>query len=348
MIIPWILLGLRLLAALLLYIFLGQIVYRLWRTQRDQQISQDFLRRPDEPSSISINPKEEKLMQAVRIGVIGGSGLYQMEGLTNIEEIKVSTPFGDPSDAIIVGTLSGQRVAFLPRHGRGHHISPTELNNRANIYALKSLGVKYIVSVSACGSLREDLAPGHIVIPDQLVDRTRRRDLTFFGDGLVVHISLADPFSQELSTLLYEAVKEAGERPAHKGGSFVVIEGPRFSTRAESHIFRQWGCDIIGMTAVPEAQLAREAEIAYATMAHVTDYDVWHEEEEPVTVEMVIKTLFGNVAVAQKAIKNLVPKLAGEPDWPAHHALANAIITDRSLIPAATKEKLGLLVGKYL
>jgi 5'-methylthioadenosine phosphorylase len=287
-------------------------------------------------------------MEPVKIGVIGGSGLYQMEDLADVEEVKVSTPFGDPSDAIISGTLSGQRVAFLPRHGRGHRISPTELNNRANIYALKNLGVKYIVSVSACGSLRDNMAPGHIVIPDQLVDRTRLRDLTFFGEGLVAHISLADPFSPELSELVYEAVKETGERPVHQGGSFVVIEGPRFSSRAESHIFRQWGCDIIGMTAVPEAQLAREAEIAYATMAHVTDYDVWHEEEAPVTVELVIKTLMGNVATAQKAIKNLVPKLADEPDWPAHHALADAIITDRAMIPAATKEKLKLLVGKYL
>jgi 5'-methylthioadenosine phosphorylase len=287
-------------------------------------------------------------MEPVKIGVIGGSGLYEMEGLAGVEEVTISTPFGDPSDAVIVGTLEGQRVAFLPRHGRGHRISPTELNSRANIYALKSLGVKYIVAVSACGSLREGMAPGHIVVPDQLVDRTRLRDLSFFGDGLVVHISLADPFSPELSELLYQAVKETDERVAHQGGSFVVIEGPRFSTRAESHIFRRWGCDIIGMTAVPEAQLAREAEIAYAVMAHVTDYDVWHEEEAPVTVEMVIKTLLGNVTTAQKAIRNLAPKLAAEPDWPAHHALAGAIITDHSVIPEATRQKLDLLVGKYL
>ena len=287
-------------------------------------------------------------MEPVKIGVIGGSGLYEMEGLAGVEEVTISTPFGDPSDAVIVGTLEGERVVFLPRHGRGHRISPTELNSRANIYALKSLGVKYIVAVSACGSLREGMAPGHIVVPDQLVDRTRLRDLSFFGDGLVVHISLADPFSPELSELLYQAVKETDERVAHQGGSFVVIEGPRFSTRAESHIFRQLGCDIIGMTAVPEAQLAREAEIAYAVMAHVTDYDVWHEEEAPVTVEMVIKTLLGNVTTAQKAIRNLAPKLAAEPDWPAHHALAGAIITDHSVIPEATRQKLDLLVGKYL
>ena len=287
-------------------------------------------------------------MEPVKIGVIGGSGLYQMEGLTDVEEVEVQTPFGDPSDAIIIGSLEGQRVAFLPRHGRGHRISPSELNNRANIFALKSLGVKYIISVSACGSLRETMAPGHIVIPDQLIDRTRLRDLTFFGEGLVVHISLADSFSPELSEMVYQAVAETGERPVHQGGAFVVIEGPRFSTKAESHIFRQWGCDIIGMTAVPEAQLAREAEIAYACMAHVTDYDVWHEEEEPVTVEMVIRTLMGNVSAAQKAIKNLIPKLAAEPEMAAHSALADAIITDRAKIPSQTKQKLDLLVGKYL
>jgi len=287
-------------------------------------------------------------MEAVKIGIIGGSGLYQMDGLTDIEEISVSTPFGDPSDAVIVGALEGRRVAFLPRHGRGHRISPTGLNSKANIYALMSLGVKYIISVSACGSLREDYAPGHIVIPDQLVDRTRLRDLSFFGEGLVVHVGSAEPFSPELSQLLYDAVAETGERPVHMGGVFVVIEGPRFSTKAESNIFRQWGCDIIGMTAVPEAILAREAEIAYATMAHVTDYDVWHETEEPVTVEMVIKTLLGNVATAQKAIKNVVPKLADEPDWPAHHALAEAILTDRKAVSDEAGAKFRLLAGKYL
>jgi 5'-methylthioadenosine phosphorylase len=271
-----------------------------------------------------------------------------MEGLTDIEEVTLSTPFGYPSDAIMIGSLTGQRVAFLPRHGRGHRISPTELNSRANIYALKSLGVKYIVGVSACGSLREGLAPGHIVIPDQLVDRTRLREPSFFGDGFVAHISSADPYSPELSQLLYEAVGETGERPVQLGGTFVVIEGPRFSTKAESHIFRQWGCDIIGMTAIPEAFLAREAEIAYATMAHVTDYDVWHETEETVTVEMIIKVLLSNVDTAKKAIKNLIPKLADEPDWPAHHALSSAIITDRSVIPEATAKKLELLVGKYM
>lgn len=287
-------------------------------------------------------------MEPVKIAVIGGSGLYRMDGLTDIEEIAVATPFGDPSDAVIVGTLGEQRVAFLPRHGRGHRLSPTEVPYKANIYALKNLGVKYIISVSACGSLREDFSPGHIVVPDQIVDRTRNRPLSFYDEGLVVHISFAEPFSPELSQIVYDAVAAVDERPVHMGGSFVVIEGPRFSSKAESKIFRHWKCDIIGMTAVPEAQLAREAEIAYATMAHVTDYDVWHESEEPVTVDMVIKTLLGNVATAQHAIKKIVPQLAGEPEMTAHHAMADAIITSRDAISDAAKEKFGLLVGKYL
>ena len=202
-------------------------------------------------------------MEAVKIGIIGGSGLYKMDGLSEVEQINVTTPFGSPSDAVIVGSLAGQRLAFLPRHGRGHTISPTEVNSQANIYALKSLGVKYIISVNACGSLQEQYAPGHIVVPDQLVDRTRSRDLSFFGDGLVVHLSAAEPFSPELSKIVYEGVRETDERPVHEGGSFVIIEGPRFSTKAESKIFRQWGCDIIGMTSIPEAFLAMEAEIAY-------------------------------------------------------------------------------------
>ncbi len=287
-------------------------------------------------------------MEPVKIGVIGGSGLYQMDGLTGIEEISVTTPFGDPSDKIVVGTLAGQRVAFLPRHGRGHRFNPTEVPYRANIYALKSLGVKYIISVSACGSLREDFAPGHIVIPDQIVDRTRNRDLTFYGGGVVSHIGFAEPFSPELSQILYDAVSGVEERPVHMGGSFVVIEGPRFSSKAESNIFRQWGCDIIGMTAVPEAQLAREAEIAYATMAHVTDYDVWHESEEPVTVEMVVRTLLGNVDTAKKAIRAIVPKLADEPEMAAHSAMKDAIMTSRDVIPDSAKKKFDLLIGKYL
>jgi 5'-methylthioadenosine phosphorylase len=236
----------------------------------------------------------------------------------------------------------------LPRHGRNHSISPTELNNKANIWAMKSLGVKYIIASNACGSLREDIAPRHIVIPDQVVDRTRARDLSFFSEGVVAHISSAHPFTPELSDLLYEGVQEAGAT-VHKGGRFVIIEGPRFSTKAESHIFRQWGCDIIGMTNIPEMFLAIEAEIAYASMAHVTDYDVWHESEETVTVDMVIANLQANIDVAKQAIRNTVPKLAGAPDWPCHHALETAIISRRrrSAVPDATWQKLERLIGKY-
>jgi 5'-methylthioadenosine phosphorylase len=286
-------------------------------------------------------------MEPVKLGVIGGSGVYDMETLTDIEQVKPQTPFGEPSDAIVVGMLSGQRVAFLPRHGHGHRISPTELNSRANIFALKSLGVERIISISACGSLREDYAPRHIVIPDQLFDRTRERPLSFFGGGLVAHISFAEPFCPDLSQLLYKAATAAGAT-VHKGGAFVTIEGPRFSTKAESNVFRQWGMDIIGMTAVPEAQLAREAEICYATMAHVTDYDVWHETEETVTVEAVVKNLLANAEVAKQAIQNLVPILPEKRTCDCQHALRDAIITNRDAIPEQVKKDLGLLVGKYL
>jgi 5'-methylthioadenosine phosphorylase len=286
-------------------------------------------------------------MDKVRIGVIGGTGVYQMGALTEIEEVQVETPFGVPSEAIVVGTLEGQRVAFLARHGRGHRLMPTELNARANIYALKALGVEWIISVSACGSMREDYAPRHIVIPDQLFDRTRGRPLTFFGDGLVAHISFAEPFCPELSKALYQAVKKTGAT-VHMGGTFLTIEGPRFSTQGESRIFRQWGVDIIGMTAVPEAQLAREAEMCYATMAHVTDYDVWHESEETVTVEAIIENLLANAEVAKAAIRNVTPELKGERTCECANALANAIITQPEVIPAETKEKLKLLIGKYV
>ncbi|RME09010.1 MAG: S-methyl-5'-thioadenosine phosphorylase [Ardenticatenia bacterium] len=287
-------------------------------------------------------------MEEVAIGVIGGSGLYQMEGLTDIVEVDLDTPFGKPSDSIVIGTLEGQRVAFLPRHGRGHRILPGELPTRANIYAMKMLGVKWLIAVSACGSLRADYAPGHIVIPDGLFDRTRGRPLTFFGDGIVAHISMADPFCPVLSDVLYKAVKETGAT-VHKGGNFIVIEGPRFSTRTESHVFRAWGMDIIGMTAIPEAQLAREAEIAYAVMAHVTDYDVWHESEEPVTVEMVIRTLKQNVKHAQEAVRNAVRLLSSQPDLtsPAWDALRDALMTAPEMVPIETRRRLSLLLDKY-
>jgi len=285
---------------------------------------------------------------AIRFGVIGGSGLYQMEGLTDVEERTIPTPFGDPSGPIVIGTLSGARVAFVARHGRGHRITPTEVNYRANIYALKSLGVEQVISISACGSLRERMAPGEVVVPDQLFDFTKKRAYTFFGDGLVGHIGVADPFCARLSTLVGDAVAEAGGT-VHRGGNFITIEGPRFSTKAESFTFRAWGMDIIGMTASPEAFLAREAEMCYATMAHVTDYDVWHETEEPVTVEALLATLAANTELAQNALRGLIANMVdAERGCECGSTLSMALITQRDLIPAETKEKLGPIVDKYL
>ena len=244
------------------------------------------------------------MTEKVSLAIIGGSGLYEMPGLTDAYEHDVTTPFGKTSAPIVIGALEGEGVAFLARHGIGHHITPTEVPYRANIYALKSLGVERIVSISACGSLQEEFAPGHIVIPDQIYDNTHGRARSFFGEGLVAHVSVADPFCHDLSNQLESAVKQAGGE-IHRGGSFITIEGPRFSTRAESNTYRAWGMSIIGMTASPEAFLAREAEICYATMAHVTDYDVWHVSEAPVTVEMVIQTLNKNTAIAQEAVRIL-------------------------------------------
>ncbi|RME91448.1 MAG: S-methyl-5'-thioadenosine phosphorylase [Anaerolineae bacterium] len=282
------------------------------------------------------------------LAIIGGSGLYAMSGLSDTQEYDLDTPFGKPSAPIVVGTLEGRRVAFLARHGIGHHLMPGEVNYRANIYALKSLGVERVVSISACGSLREDYAPGHIVLPDQLFDLTRDRPRTFFGEGLVAHVSVADPFCPDLTARLEEALKET-EATVHVGGAFVTIEGPRFSTKAESHTYRAWGMSIIGMTTSPEAFLAREAELCYAVMAHVTDYDVWHVDEAPVTVEMVIQTLQRNTQIAQEAVRALVRRLDdGERTCDCAHALSNALITDPKVIPPATREKLDLLVGKYL
>lgn len=288
------------------------------------------------------------MTEPVRIGVIGGSGIYQIEALKDIEEVRIKTPFGDPSDSIVIGTLNGVRIAFLPRHGRGHRIMPTEVNSRANIYALKTLGVERLISITACGSLREDFAPRHIVIPDQIYDHTKaRRPYTFFGNGLVVHISFAQPFCPELSRLVYEAVKKTGAT-VHKGGTFITIEGPRFSTKAESHVYRRWGMDIIGMTAVPEAQLAREAEICYAAMAHVTDYDVWHEAEEPVTVAMIIENLKANAAVTKQALTYLAPTIPAQRSCECATALATAIITRKDLIPEEVKRDLAPIIGKYM
>jgi 5'-methylthioadenosine phosphorylase len=281
------------------------------------------------------------------LAVIGGSGLYTMPGLTAAQEYDLTTPFGKTSAPIVVGTLEGKRVAFLARHGIGHHISPSEVNYRANIHALKSLGVERIISISACGSLREDYAPGEIVTPDQIFDFTRNRKRTFFTEGIVAHISVADPFCTDLSTQLYDTSRSTGA-VVHKGGTLITIEGPRFSTKAESNTFRAWGMSIIGMTTSPEAFLAREAEICYAVMAHVTDYDVWHVAEEPVTVEKVIETLNRNTQIAQQAVGTLVRNLTPKRTCECSNALETAIITHPDTIPDETRRKLQLLIGKYL
>lgn len=282
-----------------------------------------------------------------KLAVIGGSGLYGMEGLEKLAEHDLDTPFGKPSAPVISGELGGIRIAFLARHGRGHHITPTEVNYRANIYALKMMGVERIISISACGSLREDYAPGDLVIPDQIFDLTRDRKRTFFEEGLVAHIGVADPFCAELSAALYQACKATGAT-VHNGGTFITIEGPRFSTKAESNTYRGWGMSLVGMTTSPEAFLAREAEMCYAVMAHVTDYDVWHVEEEPVSVEAVIAVLKKNTLTAQRAVANLARELPPERKCECGQALATALITSAEAIPTETRQKLDLLVGKYL
>ena len=286
----------------------------------------------------------------VRLAVIGGSGVYNMESLTDVTEVKVKTPFGDPSDAIIIGALSGTRVAFLPRHGRGHRILPTEVNSRANIYALKTLGVERVLSISACGSLREDYRPRDIVVPDQLYDHTKlRAGHTFFGRGLVGHISFAHPFCADFSRQVAQAARAAGAPTVHEGGTFITIEGPRFSTQAESATYRKLGFDIIGMTACPEAQLAREAEMCYAVMAHVTDYDVWHATEEAVNVAMLIENLSANAALTKRAVGHLVGSVAGVArTCECKDALATALITQRDLVSEKLKRELAPIIGKYL
>jgi len=281
------------------------------------------------------------------IAVIGGSGLYDMPGLQDTKEYKVETPFGKTSSPIVVGTLEGTCVAFLARHGIGHRLTPTEVPYRANIYALKSLGAERVISVSACGSLREDYAPGHIVIPDNLFDYTKDRARSFFEGGLVAHIGVADPFCGDLSNQAEAAVRATGA-VTHRGGAFITIEGPRFSTKAESKTYRAWGMSLIGMTTSPEAFLAREAEMCYAVMAHVTDYDVWHESESPVTVEMVIQTLHKNTHIAQEAIRRLVRGLKAERACECERALSTAIITNPKAISAKMRAKFKPLVGKYL
>ena len=287
------------------------------------------------------------MAKQVLLAMIGGSGLYEMPGLRNTREYNMDTPFGKTSAPIILGELEGQSVAFLARHGIGHHLTPNEVPYRANIYALKSLGVQRIISISACGSLKEEFAPGHIVIPDQIYDNTHGRSRSFFGEGLVAHVSVADPFCVDLSDQLESAVGAAGG-VLHRNGALITIEGPRFSTKAESKTYRSWGMAIIGMTASPEAFLAREAEICYATMAHVTDYDVWHVSEAQVTVEIVIQTLHKNTALAQEAVRSLARNLKHERRCNCAHALSAALITRKDAIPPETRQKLDLLVNKYL
>jgi 5'-methylthioadenosine phosphorylase len=281
------------------------------------------------------------------LGVIGGSGLYSIGELEAPEEVVAATPFGAPSAPIVVGRVRGRTVAFLARHGQGHHILPGEVNYRANLYALKALGVRRVLSISACGSLRENLAPGHAVVPHQLFDATRGRVSSYFGDGLVAHVSVADPFCPQLSPLLAASVEQAGGT-IHRGGSLITIEGPRFSTRAESNAYREWGMDLIGMTTSPEAFLAREAELCYTVLAHVTDYDVWRLREEPVTAEAVLRTLHANTRLAEASLIAFIENLPDDRTCSCGTALQKALVTSRELIPPETRRRLALLVDPYL
>ena len=289
-------------------------------------------------------------MSQAKIGVIGGSGLYQMEALTEVEEVRVSTPFGDPSDAFIIGSLDGVRVAFLPRHGRGHRLLPTELPYRANIYAMKLLGVERIISASAVGSLRGELKPMDIVFPDQFFDRTRHRISTFFGEGVAAHVTFGDPVCRNLCDALEQAARaDLKDVDIHRGGTYLCMEGPAFSTKAESETYRSWGMSVIGMTNLQEAKLAREAEICYATIALVTDYDCWHPDHDSVTVEMVIEYLNRNSATAQKLIAGTIARIANqERECKCSHALRHAIITSPDKITPEAKERLAAIIGKYV
>ncbi|MEH2324917.1 MAG: S-methyl-5'-thioadenosine phosphorylase [Nostoc sp.] len=289
-------------------------------------------------------------MAQAKIGIIGGSGLYKMDTLKDVEEVKVDTPFGSPSDALILGTLEETRVAFLARHGRNHNLLPSELPFRANIYAMKHLGVEYLISASAVGSLKEEVRPLDMVIPDQFIDRTKNRTSTFFGEGIVAHITFGDPVCNKLAKVLVDAIAslDLPDVTLHRGGTYVCMEGPAFSTKAESHLHRSWGATVIGMTNLPEAKLAREAEIAYTTLAMVTDYDCWHPDHASVTVEMVIANLKRNAVHAQKVIQETVRRLKeNPPPSDAHSALKYAILTPIDKVPVATKEKLELFLKKY-
>ncbi len=286
-------------------------------------------------------------MPEAKIGVIGGSGLYDIEGMTDIEEVNVDTPFGKPSDTIVIGRLGGVKAAFLPRHGRGHRIPPTDVPMRANIYALKSLGVEHIIGINSVGSLKEEHKPGDLLIPDQLIDRTQSRVNTFFRESIVAHIPFSGPFCPVLSQVVYKSAQTAGAS-VHKGGTYVVMEGPAFSTKAESFLYRSWGADAIGMTALPEAKLAREAEICYAIIACVTDYDCWHERHEPVTAKMILSVQHQNINTAKQIIRLALGKIPENRNCGCVNALSTSIVTAADKIPEEQKKKLNLLIGKYL
>lgn len=283
-------------------------------------------------------------MASATVGVIGGTGVNDLPGLTDIEEVSVTTPFGAPSGPMVVGSFHGVDVAFVSRHGVGHRLTPTELPVRANVYALKLLGVERVISISAVGSLREEMAPQDMVVPDQLIDRTRQRVSSFFGDGIVAHVDFAEPFCPAMRRLLVEACREA-DANVHDGGTYVVMEGPAFSTIAESNMYRSWGASVIGMTALPEAKLAREAELCYGTLACVTDYDVWHPDHDNVTVEVVLRNLHQNVATAQAVLQAVVPRLTGERDCACGHALDMAVVTAPDVRPEGARQRLKLLLG---
>ena len=291
--------------------------------------------------------KRKQQDKPVTVGVIGGSGLYDIEGMTSTRSIRVRTPFGAPSDAITVGSLEGIRVAFLSRHGRGHLLNPSGINYRANIFALKSLGVSHVISVSAVSSMKESIHPGDVVVPDQFIDLTKRRVSTFFDDGIVAHVAFGEPVCAELTQILLSAGERVGAT-LHRSGTYLCMEGPQFSTKAESRLYRQWGVDVIGMTNMPEAKLAREAELCYATLALVTDYDCWHETEEAVTVEAVLGTLHRNVALAKQILRAVMPSFAHPMDCPCHRALDHAILTAPNRIPSAARKKLSLLIDRAL
>ena len=289
--------------------------------------------------------KGQRRIDRVSLGVIGGSGLYDIEGLKAVREVRVRTPYGAPSDAIIVGTLGETRVAFLSRHGRGHRLNPSEINYRANLYALKSLGISRVISVSAVGSMKESICPGDVVLPDQFVDLTKRRVSTFFEGGVVAHVAFGEPVCPVLAGALAGSGQQLGAT-VHRGGTYLCIEGPQFSTKAESRLYRQWGVEVIGMTNMPEAKLAREAELCYATVALVTDYDCWHETEAAVTVEAILATLHQNVALAKRILRVAVPSVATFGGCACHHALDTAIVTARGSMPAVARKKLAVLTRR--